>query len=249
MSGLFLFWTFIGTGRKKMNQAYQYSTDMAATREAAFFRQVYNWMTAGLALTGGAAYLTANSPALLNIIFGTPLFYILIGAELLMVFVLAGRVQKLQATTATAMFVVYSVLNGLTLSVIFLAYTGATIASAFFVAAGTFAAMSIYGYTTRKSLASWGSFLFMGLIGVVIASIVNIFFNSEMLYWIVTYAGVIVFVGLTAYDTQRLRVIAYEGFENEDSQHKAAIMGALALYLDFINLFLMLLRIFGGGRD
>lgn len=232
-----------------MERSYSYSSDAALAREGVFFRQVYNWMIAGLALTGGAAYLVSQSETLFNMIFGTPLLYLLIGGELVMVFVLAGRINRLAASTATTMFIVYSVLNGLTLAIIFKAYSGASLASAFFVTAGTFAAMSVYGYTTKKSLASWGSFLFMGLIGIIIASVVNIFLHSEMIHWIVTYAGVLIFVGLTAYDTQRLRVIAAEGFADGDSETKAAVMGALALYLDFINLFLMILRIFGGGRD
>ena len=231
-----------------MNQAYMMSRDAVLSREAAFFRKVYNWMVAGLALTGGAAYFTASSDTLFNLIFGTPLMWILIAAELIMVFTLAGRVNRMAASTAGTVFIIYSVLNGLTLSIIFKAYSGGNIATAFFVTAGTFGAMSFYGYTTKRSLASWGSFLFMGLIGIVIASVVNIFLNSPMLYWLVTYAGVLVFVGLTAYDTQRLRAMAAGGFDGEEMENRTAIMGALALYLDFINLFIMILRILG-GRD
>ena len=231
-----------------MNQAYAYSQDAARTQEAAFFRRVYNWMVAGLALTGGVAYFTSLSPSLVSMIFNSPLFYLLIAGELIMVFVLAGRVHKMQASTASGMFIVYSILNGLTLSVIFFAYTNTTIFTAFLVSAGMFGAMSFYGYTTKKSLAGWGSFLFMGLIGIVLASIVNLFVHSTMIGWVVTYAGVIIFVGLTAYDTQRLRVMAAEGFGSQDAETKSAVMGALSLYLDFINLFLIMLRILG-GRD
>jgi len=232
-----------------MNQSYADSRTLALTREGEFFRQVFNWMVAGLALTGGAAYFAASSQSFFQLIFGTPLFYIMIFGELALVFILAGRAHRMKAPTATLLFIIYSVLNGLTLSIIFKAYSGGSLATAFFVTAGTFGAMSFYGYTTKRNLASWHGFLFMGLVGIIIATLVNFFLASETIYWLVTYAGVLIFVGLTAYDTQRLRAIAAGGFDSEETQHKAAIIGALALYLDFINLFLMLLRIFGGGRD
>ena len=234
-----------------MNQTYDFTKgDVAVTREADFFRRVYNWMLVGLALTGGVAWFTANSPTVTKMIFGNPiLFFVLIGAELIMVFTLAARINRLKASTASTLFVIYSLLNGLTMSFIFMAYTKTSVASAFFVTAGTFGVMSFYGYTTKKSLASWGSFLFMGLIGIIIASVVNIFLKSPMMYWVVTYAGVLIFVGLTAYDTQRLKTMAAGGFDGAETESKAAVMGALSLYLDFINLFLMLLRIFGGSRD
>jgi hypothetical protein len=233
-----------------MSQTVDFTREHTVTGEAVFFRRVYNWMLVGLALTGGIAWLTANSPTLTNLVFGNPiLFFLLIGAELVMVFTLAARVHRLKASTASAMFVIYSLLNGLTLSYIFLAYTRTSVASAFFVTAGTFGVMSFYGYTTKKSLASWGSFLLMGLFGIIIASVINIFLKSPMMYWVVTYAGVLIFTGLTAYDTQKLKAMAAAGFDGEETESKAAIMGALALYLDFINLFLMMLRIFGGSRD
>lgn len=233
-----------------MAQTYEYSRDRAASLEGAFFRRVYNWMVAGLTLTGLLAYLTASSPALQQIVYGNPIvFYLLIGAELVMVLVLAGRVDRMQASTAGTMFIIYSLLNGLTMSFIFMAYAKTDIYLAFFVSAGAFGAMSLYGYATKKSLASWGGFLTMGLFGIIIASVVNIFLQSDVVHWLVSYAGVLVFVGLTAYDTQRLKVMAARGFAGEDMETKAAVMGALALYLDFINLFLMLLRIFGGSRD
>ncbi|MFP5213214.1 MAG: Bax inhibitor-1/YccA family protein, partial [Acidobacteriota bacterium] len=139
-------------------------------------------------------------------------------------------------------------LNGVTFSAIFIAYTKSSIASTFFVTAGTFAAMSIYGYTTKKDLTSWGSFLFMGLVGILIASLVNLFFQSPAIYWVVTYLGVVIFVGLTAYDTQNIKLMAQQGFGDEEMGRRASIIGALRLYLDFINLFLMLLRIFGDRR-
>jgi len=203
----------------------------------------------GLALTGVMAWFTAASPSLQQLVLGNRmLFFGLIIAELGLVFVLAGRAERMQPSTAATLFVIYSLLNGLTLSFIFLVYTRSTIATTFFVTAGTFGAMSVFGYTTSRDLTSWGSFLFMGLIGIVIASVVNIFLASAMIQWVVTYVGVLVFVGLTAYDTQRLKRIGLAGFADEGAEKRAAVVGALALYLDFINLFLMLLRIFG-SRD
>ncbi|MBW1710243.1 MAG: Bax inhibitor-1/YccA family protein [Deltaproteobacteria bacterium] len=233
-----------------MTQSYEYSRERVQAQEGAFIRRVYNWMVAGLALTGVMAYVTASSPGLQAIIYGNMMvFYGLILGELAMVFILAGRADRMKASTAGTMFIIYSLLNGLTLSFIFLIYTRSSITSAFFVTAGTFGAMSLYGYTTKKDLTSWGGFLMMGLVGIIIASVVNIFLGSEMILWLVTYAGVLIFVGLTAYDTQRLKRMALAGFSSEEVETKAAVLGALALYLDFINLFLMILRIFGGGRD
>ena len=213
-----------------------------------FVRSVYNWMAIGLGLTGFVAYYVSNSPSLLNIIFGNMIvFWGLIIGELVLVFTLAARVAKMQASTATAMFVVYAVLNGATLSVIFLAYTKSSIASTFFVCAGTFVAASIYGWVTKKDLTSFGSFLFMGLIGIIIASVVNIFLKSSGMAMIISYIGVFIFVGLTVYDTQRLKNMALTQPADADGAvvRKGAILGALSLYLDFINLFLMLLRIMG----
>ena len=213
-----------------------------------FVRSVYNWMAIGLGLTGFVAYYVSNSPSLLNIIFGNMIvFWGLIIGELVLVFTLAARVAKMQASTATAMFVVYAVLNGATLSVIFLAYTKSSIASTFFVCAGTFVAASIYGWVTKKDLTSFGSFLFMGLIGIIIASVVNMFLKSSGMAMIISYIGVFIFVGLTVYDTQRLKNMALTQPVDADGAvvRKGAILGALSLYLDFINLFLMLLRIMG----
>ena len=217
-----------------------------------FIQSVYNWMGIGLALTGVIAFFVANNQTLLQLIAGNPiLFFGLILGELALVFTLSARVQKMQASTATAMFIVYSILNGLTLSVIFVAYTAASIASTFFICAGTFVACSVYGMTTKRDLTSWGGFLMMGLIGIIIASVVNIFVRSTAMTMIVSYIGVLVFVGLTAYDTQKLKHMALTQPSDIEAGvvRKGAIMGALSLYLDFINLFLMLLRIFGGGRD
>ncbi|MBF0523858.1 MAG: Bax inhibitor-1/YccA family protein [Deltaproteobacteria bacterium] len=215
-----------------------------------FVRSVYNWMALGLAITGGVAFFTASSPSLMQMIFGNPMvLVILIVAELGMVFSLAGMINRIKGSTASTLFVIYSILNGLTLSAIFIMYTRSSIASTFFVCSATFVATSLYGYTTKKDLTSFGGFFFMGLIGIIIASLVNLFLHSETIYWVVTYAGVLVFVGLTAYDTQKIKQIAAAGFEDEEMEHKGAVLGALSLYLDFINLFLMLLRIMGGRRD
>jgi FtsH-binding integral membrane protein len=223
------------------------SRDVAMT--SAFFRQVYTWMGCGLLLTALASYVTLSSTTLLQLIFGNKMvFYGLILGELGLVIWLSAAINKLSSKTATLMFLAYSALNGVTFASIFLIYTRTSIVSTFMITAGTFGAMSVYGYVTKKDLSSWGSFLFMGLVGVVIASVVNIFMQSTMIYWISTFCGVIVFVGLTAYDTHKIKMMAAQGFNSEEDYHKGAVMGALRLYLDFINLFLMLLRIFGNRR-
>ncbi len=169
--------------------------------------------------------------------------------ELGIVIALSAAIGRFQSSTALFMFFAYSFLNGLTLSTIFLVYTKASIANTFFVTAGTFAAMSVYGYTTKRDLTSMGSFLMMGLIGIIIASFVNFFFHSPAFYWLITYAGIAIFVGLTAYDAQKIKEMAYAGFAGSEEERKGAIIGALRLYLDFINLFLLLLRIFGRRSD
>jgi FtsH-binding integral membrane protein len=231
-------------------ESYPLRQSQAQTQVAvnSFVRSVYNWMAIGLGLTGFVAYYVSNSPSLLNIIFGNPIvFWGLIIGELALVFTLSARVGKMQASTATAMFVVYAVLNGATLSAVFLAYTKSSIASTFFVCAGTFVAASIYGWVTKKDLTSFGSFLFMGLIGIIIASVVNMFLKSSGMAMIISYIGVFIFVGLTVYDTQKLKNMALTQPADADAAvvRKGAIIGALSLYLDFINLFLMLLRIMG----
>jgi len=236
-------------GITRMNNQVYYQREHIEVVQGAFIRRVYNWMGLGLATTAIVAMFTASSPAMLQLIFGTPMvFFGLILAELGLVMALSAAMDRMQASTAALMFFIYSALNGVTLSAIFLAYTHASIANTFFVTAGTFAAMSIYGYTTKKDLTSFGSFLFMGLVGVVLASVVNFFLNSPAIYWLITYAGIIVFVGLTAYDTQAIKQIASQGFGDQESEKKGAVIGALRLYLDFINLFLMLLRLFGRRR-
>jgi len=218
----------------------------------AFVRSVYNWMMVGLALTGFAALYVAGNPSLLRFVYGNRLvFFGLIIGELAMVFTLSARVHKMSAATATGIFVAYSVLNGVTLSVIFLVYSAASIASTFFICAGTFAACSVYGWTTKRDLTSVGSFVMMGLFGIIIASVVNMFIGSHGMSQVIAYIGVIVFVGLTAYDTQKLKEMALSQPAGLDAGviRKGSIMGALSLYLDFINLFLMLLRIFGSSRE
>jgi FtsH-binding integral membrane protein len=222
------------------------------TRVNEFIRSVYNWMAIGLALTGFTAYYVANTPALVQAVFGNQiLFFGLIIGQLGLVFFISARIQRLQASTATALFLLYSVLMGVTLSFIFLVYTASSITSTFFICAATFVACSVYGWTTKRDLTSLGGFLFMGLIGIIIASVVNMFIRSSAMHMIISYIGVLVFVGLTAYDTQHLKTMALNQPADLEAGviRKGAIMGALKLYLDFINLFLMLLRIFGGGRD
>ena len=223
-----------------------------------FIRSVYNWMAIGLALTGFVAFYVSHSEAMLRLLFEvvgnqlkpTLLFYGLIIGELALVFSLASRVSKMQASTATALFVLYAALNGATLSSIFLIYTQSSITSVFFICAATFIACSIYGMITKRDLTSMGQFMFMGLIGIIIASVVNFFIQSSGMSLIISYIGVIVFVGLTAYDTQKLKTMALTQPADLDAGvvRKGAIIGALTLYLDFINMFIFMLHIFG-ARD
>jgi len=216
-----------------------------------FVRSVYNWMAVGLALTGFVAFYVANNATMLRFI-SSPFIQILLFLSVLgLVFSISGMVNRMSAGTATGLFVLYSALMGILLSPIFLIYTGASIVSTFFICAGTFVGCSIYGWSTKKDLTSWGGFLTMGLIGIIIASLVNMFFRSSAMSMIISYIGVIVFVGLTAYDTQKLKNMALAQPAGLDGAvvRKGAILGALSLYLDFINLFLMLLRIFGLSRE
>ena len=229
----------------ELNQSYARTADQTVVRQNTLIRQVYAWMGAGLAVTAVAALITLSSPAILNAIVGNRLlFFGLMIGELALVFTLSGAINRLSAGTATLIFIAYSALNGVTLSVVALVYTANSIASTFVVTAGMFGAMSVYGYVTRRDLTSWGSFLFMGLIGVVIASVVNIFVGSSAVSWVISAVGVIVFTGLTAYDTWKIKELAANG----TTGRKPAILGALTLYLDFINLFLMLLRFTGNRR-
>ncbi|KAA3602903.1 MAG: BAX inhibitor (BI)-1/YccA family protein [Calditrichaeota bacterium] len=216
---------------------------------AAFFRRVYAWMSIGLFLTGIISMAVASSESLVSMIFGTPLFWVLFLGQLGLVFWLSSRVQNMSPQVATAAFLGYAALNGLTLSVIFLAYTMSSIAQVFFITGGTFGFMTLWGMTTKKDLSSLGQIAFAALIGLIIASVVNMFFQNSMIYWITSYAGVLIFMALTAWDTQKLKQISYEVDVNTAAGHNVAIIGALTLYLDFINLFIFLLRIFGGNKD
>jgi uncharacterized protein len=225
------------------------SQDAIAGEQQRFMVRVYNWMGAGLALTGGMSWYVSTNETILNILVTNPmLFMVLFLVEIGLVFYLAARVMRMSASQAMGVFFLYAGLNGVTLAPLFLLYTNASLASTFAVTAGMFGAMSFYGYTTKKDLTSWGSFLFMGLIGIILASIVNMFMQSSAIYWIVTYAGILIFVGLTAYDTQKIKEMNILGNEGTDEDTKEAIRGALKLYLDFINLFIMLLRVMGDRR-
>lgn len=235
-----------------MNATSSFSQSAALVKTNSFIRSVYNWMAIALALTGFTAYYVSHNQTMLQILYGTPgLIMILIFAQLGFVFFLSSRIQKLQASTATALFTIYSILNGITLSYIFLAYTATSIVSTFIICSVTFLACSIYGMVTKKDLTSLGGFMFMGLIGIVIASVVNIFLHSSGMQMIISYIGVVVFIGLTAYDTQKLKTMSATMPNNASGAmiRKGALIGALTLYLDFINLFIMMLHIFGGSRD
>ena len=213
-----------------------------------FIAGVYNWMAIGLAITGFVAYMVANNEALAKIILGNSLvFFGLVIAQFGLVFTLSARVQRLQASTATMLFILYAALNGATLSMLFMIYTSASITNTFFICAATFTVCSIYGMVTKKDLTSMGGFMMMGLIGIVIASLVNMFFRSPMINMVISYVGVLVFVGLTAYDTQKLKHMAMTQPADLEAGviRKGTILGALSLYLDFINLFIMLLNILG----
>ena len=209
--------------------------------------RVYNHMTAGLVVTGLVALLTASSPAMLHAIFGSPLRILVMLAPLAFVLVMSFGINRLSLGALVGTFYGFSVAMGLSLSTIFLVYTGASIAQVFFISASMFLGMSLYGYTTKADLTSWGSFLMMGLFGIIIASLVNLFLHSAGLSFAVSALGVLIFVGLTAYDTQNIKETFSESWGYE-SNGKLALMGALRLYLDFINLFMSLLRLMGNRR-
>jgi len=214
-------------------------------RERAFIRSVYAWMGGGLLLTALASLWVVSSTAMQQLLFSSRApFFMLMLAEIGLVLWLSFRITKMSPAAAASAFLVYSLLNGLTLSVIFFVYTQASIVSAFVTCAGMFAAMSVYGMVTKRDLTSVGSFFFMGLIGIVICSVINIFLKSSALGFAISFIGVFVFLGLTAWDTQKLKAYATA----PELRENLAVYGALALYLDFINLFLMLLRLFGGNR-
>ncbi len=234
----------------EMTPPTAFSPTAAATAErvTAFLRKVYGWMFVGLGVTAAVSLGVAGSPTLLQAIFGNKLlFFGLIIAELGLVFYLSARVNKIAPATASGLFLLYSALNGATLAMIFIAYTGTSIATTFAVTAGMFGALALYGTTTKRSLAGVGQFVFMGLIGVILASVVGMFVKSEGLQFVISIVGVIVFTGLTAWDAQKLKAMAVAVPEGQVGSY--AVVGALSLYLDFINLFLFMLRFLGGRRD
>ena len=221
-----------------------------STAFPALMRKVFVWMTLALAITGLTAYGVATSPTILSLIFSSKVtFFGLIIAEFALVFAISGAINRLSLSTATMLFILYSVINGATLSSIFFAFSVATIGKVFFITAGTFGAMALVGYTTKTDLTSMGKLLFMALLGTIIASVVNMFVASSGLDLILSYVGVLVFVGLTAYDTQKIKQMCQTAPDAGESAQKLALIGALSPYLDFINLFLYLLRIFGNNRD
>lgn len=216
---------------------------------ALYTSKVFGWMFLGLFATTAAAFITASSAALLNLIFSNLFVYLaLVIAELALVVFLSARITRMEYGTAVSMFLLYSVLNGITLSIILLVYTSSSISYTFAITAVTFGAMSLYGYVTGTDLTRVGNLLFMGLIGVIVLSLINVFVHATALEWLVSVLGLLVFLGLTAYDTQKIKGYYYSTEDNPALGRKIAIMGALRLYLDFINLFLMLLRLFGKRR-
>lgn len=228
-------------------QNSQISSTQSQGVVAAFMTKVYSWMTLALFITGIVSMFVASSEQLLSIVFGTKYMFMgLIVAQLGVVWYLSARVSKLSYATATIMFILYSVLSGITLSSIFILYTASSIASTFFITAGTFAIMSLAGFFTKKDLSGFGSIMMMGLVGIIIATLVNYFLQSSTLNYIISYIGIMIFVGLTAYDTQKLKIMATQ--LDAEQAKKGSILGALTLYLDFINLFLYLLRVLGDRK-
>jgi hypothetical protein len=232
------------------HQAYPKTMEQTSVAEAqqTYLAKVYAWMVGGLLITSLTMVGVYTTGIYVSII-TSPLFYVLIIAELGLVFGLSGAIHKMSAQVAGLLFLGYSLLNGLTLSVIMIAYTQATIYTTFFIAASMYAALSLFGYTTKKDLSGVGRFMFMGLIGLVIAMVVNFFIGSSAIDFVVSVIGVIIFAGLTAYDTQKIKEEYTVMQAGNEIATKSAIIGALRLYLDFINLFLFLLRLLGGGRD
>ena len=242
-------------------RSFTKTTDQVVIDEGlrAYMLKVYNYMTTGLLLTGLVAYFFGKASIVTNelgqifytsigvMLFDSPLKWVVMLAPLGFVFYLSARINKMSVSSAQITFWIFSAIMGLSLASIFIVYTQASIARVFFISSGTFAAMSLYGYTTKKDLTKLGGFLFMGLIGIIIASLVNLFFQSSALHFAISVIGVLVFVGLTAYDTQSIKNMYYAG-DSESVGGKKALMGALRLYLDFINLFIMLLRLFGQRR-
>ena len=227
-------------------QSVATSEEKAAVAFPALMRKVYVWMSMALVITGLTAWIVAHNASLLQLIYGnSATIWILFAAEIGLVIALSAAIHKLSLPVATLMFIVYSVLNGAVLSSIFLVYTMSSIATVFFITAATFGAMSVFGYVTKKDLSSIGKFLMMALIGLIIATVVNLFMKNSGLDMIISYAGVLIFVGLTAWDTQKIKQMCLQAPDTGESMQKLALLGALSLYLDFINLFIYLLRILG----
>jgi len=239
---------WVGTNPARVGTSRAGFGTLSAEASRTFLQRVHLFMSLGLGATGLVALVVASSPSVLAMVYGNAIvFPLLLVAELVLVFAFAPVAARVSASTAAAMFFGYAALSGVTFSVIFLRYTAGSIGSTFLITGGMFAGLSIYGATTKRDLSSIGSFCMMGLVGLILASIVNIFLGSPMLYWLTTFAGVIVFTGLTAYDTAKLKALGAQAGEGEAAT-KMALQGALTLYLDFINLFLMLLRIFGNRK-
>lgn len=209
-----------------------------------YMLRVYNYMASGVMLTGVVALLTVSSEPLLNLIYGTPLRWLVMFAPLIFVFAMSGGARRFSATTLQAMYWAFAATMGLSLSYILIVYTGASVARIFFITSAMFGALSLYGYTTKKDLSGMGTFLFMGVIGILIAMVANMFMQSSALYYGISIIGVLIFAGLTAYDTQRIKEMYYHA-QGSEMEAKTAVMGALKLYLDFINMFLFMLRLFG----
>jgi FtsH-binding integral membrane protein len=236
-----------GTDRRYMTSAQAEAAQIDVGLRQYMLR-VYNYMASGLALTGIVALFIGTNTELLRAIYGTPLKWVVMFAPLAVVFFMSARIEHIKASTAQGLFWLYAGLVGASLSFIFAVYTGASIARVFFITAAAFAGLSLYGYTTKKDLSGFGSFLIMGVWGLLIAGIVNIFLQSSMLQFVISAAGVLIFAGLTAWDTQRIKEIYWEA-DGGDTAAKKAVIGALALYIDFINLFMFMLQFLGVRRD
>ena len=230
-------------------ESRQFTEEQIKIEQANFIAKVYGWMCAALVLTGLTAWYVAQTDEIISALKSSRiLFYGLLIGEVLLVGYISKALPTMNVNTAKALFFLYAIANGVTLSLVFVIFTDSSIASSFFITAGTFAVMSVYGYFTKSDLTSMGKILMMALIGLIIASIANIFMESKMLYWIVSYAGVFIFTGLIAYDTQKIKEMNIIGNEGTDEDTKESLVGALTLYLDFINLFLFILRIFGDRK-
>lgn len=227
---------------ERANSHYVYQ-DVALQRT--LMQRVFLWMFAGLGLTGLAAYMTIDNNWVYSLAENQGLFWGLVIAELALVWGISGMINRINFITATALFALYSTLNGVTLSLILLVYTTESVVTTLFVTAAMFGSMALYGYTTKRDLSSWGSILMMALVGLIIASVVNIFLGSSMMGFVISIIGVVLFVGLTAYDVHRIKAMFVDVYEDGEDVKKASLLGALSLYLDFVNLFLYLLRLFG----